>query len=56
MKVNGHTVNFIKQEIPTHVFSCKFCEVFLNMFFTEHLRGPPLKLLESDCYLEFLFS
>ena len=35
MKVNGHTVNFIKQEAPTHVFTCKFCEVFSNMFLTE---------------------
>ena len=28
--------NFIKKETPTKVFSCKFCEIFKNTFFTEH--------------------
>ena len=27
------TYNFIKKETLTQVFSCKFCEIFKNMFF-----------------------
>ena len=30
--------NFIKKEILAQVFSCEFCEMFKNTFFTEHLR------------------
>ena len=30
--------NFIKKETPTQVFSCEFCEISKNTFFTEHLR------------------
>ena len=33
----GLACNFIKNETPIQVFSCKFCEVFRNTFFTEHL-------------------
>ena len=29
--------NFIKKETPTKVFSCEFCEVFKNIFFTENV-------------------
>ena len=29
--------NFIKKEILAHVFSCEFCEISKNTFFTEHL-------------------
>ena len=29
--------NFIKKETLTQVFSCEFCEIFKNTFFTEHL-------------------
>ena len=56
MKVNSHTINFVKQETPTHVFYCKFGKVFQNMFLTELIWRPPLKLFQSDCYLEFMFS
>ena len=28
---------FIKKETPTQVFSCKYCEIFENSFFIEHL-------------------
>ena len=28
----------LKKEIPTHVFSCKFCEIFKSTFLTEHFR------------------
>ena len=30
--------NFIKKETLAQVFSCEFCEIFKNNFFTEHLR------------------
>ena len=30
--------NFIKKETLTQVFSCEFCEISKNIFFTEHLR------------------
>ena len=29
--------NFIKKETLAQVFSCEFCEIFRNTFFTEHL-------------------
>ena len=28
---------FIKKETLAHVFYCKFCEIFKNTFFIEHL-------------------
>ena len=27
-----------KKETPTQVFSCEYCENFMNTFFTEHLH------------------
>ena len=29
--------NFIKKETLTQVFSCEFCKISKNTFFTEHL-------------------
>ena len=29
---------FIKKETLAQVFSCEFCKIFKNTFFTEHLR------------------
>ena len=29
--------NFYKQETPTQVFSCEYCEIFKNNYFEEHL-------------------
>ena len=29
--------NFIKENALTQLFSCEFCEIFKNIFFTEHL-------------------
>ena len=31
--------NIIKKDNLAHVFSCEFCEIFKNIFFTEHLRA-----------------
>ena len=30
--------NFIKKEIPTQVWSCKYFEIFKKTFFIEHLQ------------------
>ena len=35
-RVSG-SCNFIKKEILAQVFSCEFCEISKNTFFTEHL-------------------
>ena len=32
-----HLCNFIKKETMAQMFSCEFCEVSKNTFFTEHL-------------------
>ena len=37
-KVAGLACNFIKKETLAQVFSCEFCEISKNTFFTEHLR------------------
>ena len=31
------SINFIKKETPTQVYSCEFCEIFKKNYFTEHL-------------------
>ena len=36
-KLQAFACNFIKKETLWHVFSCEFCEIFINTFFTEHL-------------------
>ena len=30
---------FFKKETPVLVFSCEFCNIFMNTLFTEHLRA-----------------
>ena len=32
-----HACNFIKKETLAQVFSCEFCKISKNIFFTEHL-------------------
>ena len=36
-KVAGSACNFIKNETRALVFSCEFCEISKNTFFTEHV-------------------
>ena len=36
---NSQVCNFIKKETMAQVFSCEFCEISKNAFFTEHLRA-----------------
>ena len=35
---NEEACNFIKKETLAQVFSCQFCEIFKNTFFTEYLQ------------------
>ena len=35
---NSKAFSFIKKETLTQVFSCEFCEILKNTFFTEHVR------------------
>ena len=37
LKKRHLTCNFIKKVTLVQVFSCKFCEIFKNNFFTKHL-------------------
>ena len=36
-KISPQACNFIKKEALAQMFSCEFCEIFKNTFFTEHL-------------------
>ena len=38
IKLQVEACNFIKKETLAQVFSCEFCEISKNTFFTEHLR------------------
>ena len=37
IKLQAEAYNFIKKETLAQVFSCEFCEISKNTFFTEHL-------------------
>ena len=37
-KVRLEACNFVKKETLVPVFSCEFCVISKNTFFTEHLR------------------
>ena len=39
--------NFIKKETLAQMFSCEFCEIFKNTFFTEHLWTTA-----SECFMK----
>ena len=43
-------LNFIKKEALAQVFSCEFCEIFNNIFFTEYLWTTASELLKSADY------
>ena len=52
--------NFIKNETLAQVFSCEFCEISKNTFFTEHLLTTALSLsvsrLMKNTYLTLSLS
>ena len=41
------TCNFIEKEALAQVFSCEFCKISKNTFFTEHLRTTAFIV---DCF------
>ena len=45
--------NFINKETLAHVFSCKFCEIFKNILFIEHLW---ISAFDFICRVFFIFS
>ena len=57
--VQAETCNFIKKETLAQVFSCKFCEMVKNTFFTEHLwMAAPVKnqmLFENKTFTDVYF-
>ena len=40
--------NFIKKETLAQVFSCEFCEISKNNFFTEHLWTTASEVIALD--------
>ena len=38
LETRAQAYNFIKKETLAQMFSCEFCEISKNTFFTEHLR------------------
>ena len=41
IKLLAKACNFIKKETLAQVFSCEFCEIFKNTFFTDYLQATP---------------
>ena len=52
IKLQAEACNFNKKETLAQVFSCKFCEISKNTFFTEHLRWL---LLTNFLFSDFPF-
>ena len=44
----GLACNFIKKETLAQVFSCEFCEISKNTFFTEHLCKTASEQIEYE--------
>ena len=50
-KVVGRARNFIKRKTLAQVFSCEFCQIFKNTFFTEQLWTTAFFHVVSQFYL-----
>ena len=48
--------NFIKKETLAQVFSCEFCEISKDTFFTEHLRATASKANTADAFMPLIFE
>ena len=46
--------NFIKKETLAQVFSCEFCEISKNTFYTEHLRATAFGESNNNLFSELL--
>ena len=51
-----NTCAFIKKEALAQVFSCEFCQISKNNFFTEHLWTAASKQIDMRENFESLFS
>ena len=38
LKLKAEACNIITKDTLPQMFSCEFCEIFKNIFFTEHFR------------------
>ena len=47
--------NFIKKETLAEVFSCEFCEISKNTFFTEHLWTTASGITCVTVYVQYFF-
>ena len=55
IKLQAEACNFIKKETLAQMFSCDFCEISKNTFFTEHLWATAsLKSLDLSPCLQAL--
>ena len=45
LRINGPACNSIKEETLALVFSCEFCKISKNTFFTEHLWTTAFEML-----------
>ena len=52
--LQSEVCNFITKDTLAQVFSCEFCEIFKNIFFTEHLRttGSDLTVILKEMKLK----
>ena len=46
--------NFIKKEILAQVFSCEFCIISKNTFFTEHVWATASEMIKKDNFFYLL--
>ena len=49
MKLQYRGLQLYKKEPATHVFSCEFYEIFINIFFTEYFQTPASAILTNIC-------
>ena len=45
----------LKKEIMAQMFSCEFCEIFKNTFFTEHLRRSASDFHTKDSIVKEIY-
>ena len=55
-KVVGRARNFIKRKTLAQVFSCEFCQIFKNTFFTEKTSGRQLLNYTRSSTIEIVRS
>ena len=47
IKLQSRGLQLYKKEPATHVFSCEFYEIFINIFFTEYFQTPASAILTN---------